>query len=151
MAKFTQDELLEAFGEMTLVELSDFVKAFEEKFDVEAAAPVAAVAAAAPGAAPADTSSLPDISLSSSFQIRLPSLIHVKCRYHIFCFFYYDSLLLSLPDRYFMAKLLLSHHCLCFGICTCVYWLFTFQCTIPAVLSAHENTFWGIVKCAFID
>ena len=45
MAKFTQDELLEAFGEMTLVELSDFVKAFEEKFDVEAAAPVAAVAA----------------------------------------------------------------------------------------------------------
>lgn len=53
MAKFTQDELLEAFGEMTLVELSDFVKAFEEKFDVEAAAPVAAVAAA-PGAAPAE-------------------------------------------------------------------------------------------------
>ena len=52
MAKFTQDELLEAFGEMTLVELSDFVKAFEEKFDVEAAAPVAAVAA--PGAAPAE-------------------------------------------------------------------------------------------------
>lgn len=50
MAKFTQDELLEAFGEMTLVELSDFVKAFEEKFDVEASAPVA-VAAAAPGAA----------------------------------------------------------------------------------------------------
>ena len=39
---------------MTLVELSDFVKAFEEKFDVEAAAPVAAVAAAAPGAAPAE-------------------------------------------------------------------------------------------------
>ena len=53
MAKYTNDELLEAFGEMTLVELSEFVKAFEEKFDVEAAAPVAAVAAAAPGAAPA--------------------------------------------------------------------------------------------------
>ena len=58
MAKYTNDELLEAFGEMTLVELSEFVKAFEEKFDVEAAAPVAAVAAApaavavaAPGAA----------------------------------------------------------------------------------------------------
>ena len=44
MAKYTNDELLEAFGEMTLVELSEFVKAFEEKFDVEAAAPVAAVA-----------------------------------------------------------------------------------------------------------
>ena len=52
MAKYTNDELLEAFGEMTLVELSEFVKAFEEKFDVEAAAPVAAaVAVAAPGAA----------------------------------------------------------------------------------------------------
>ena len=50
MAKYTNDELLEAFGEMTLVELSEFVKAFEEKFDVEAAAP-AAVAVAAPGAA----------------------------------------------------------------------------------------------------
>ena len=48
MAKYTNDELLEAFGEMTLVELSEFVKAFEEKFDVEAAAPVAAVAAVAP-------------------------------------------------------------------------------------------------------
>lgn len=50
MAKYTNDELLEAFGEMTLVELSEFVKAFEEKFDVEAAAP-AAVAVATPGAA----------------------------------------------------------------------------------------------------
>ena len=50
MAKYTNDELLEAFGEMTLIELSEFVKAFEEKFDVEAAAP-AAVAVAAPGAA----------------------------------------------------------------------------------------------------
>ena len=34
MAKYTNDELLEAFGEMTLVELSEFVKAFEEKFQV---------------------------------------------------------------------------------------------------------------------
>ena len=45
MAKYTNDELLEAFGEMTLVELSEFVKAFEEKFDVEAAAPAAGAAA----------------------------------------------------------------------------------------------------------
>ena len=51
MAKYTNEELLEAFGEMTLVELSDFVKAFEEKFDVEAAAPAAVAVAAAPGAA----------------------------------------------------------------------------------------------------
>ena len=48
MAKYTNDELLEAFGEMTLVELSEFVKAFEEKFDVEAAAVAAVAGAAAP-------------------------------------------------------------------------------------------------------
>jgi large subunit ribosomal protein L7/L12 len=48
MAKLSQDELLEQFSDMTLIELSEFVKAFEEKFDVEAAAP-AAVAVAAPG------------------------------------------------------------------------------------------------------
>ncbi|WP_327149491.1 50S ribosomal protein L7/L12 [Nocardia sp. NBC_01329] len=44
------DELLETFGNMTLLELSDFVKKFEEKFEVTAAAPVAVAAA---GAAPA--------------------------------------------------------------------------------------------------
>ncbi|WP_427875955.1 50S ribosomal protein L7/L12 [Gardnerella sp. 2492-Sm] len=54
MAKLTSEELLEAFGEMTLVELSEFVKAFEEKFDVEAAAPVAAVAAAPAAAGAAE-------------------------------------------------------------------------------------------------
>lgn len=41
MAKLSQDDLLAQFEEMTLIELSEFVKAFEEKFDVEAAAPVA--------------------------------------------------------------------------------------------------------------
>ncbi|HEY4599491.1 50S ribosomal protein L7/L12 [Corynebacterium sp. HMSC22B11] len=46
MAKFTNEELLDAFKEMTLIELSEFVKLFEETFDVTAAAPVAAVAAA---------------------------------------------------------------------------------------------------------
>ncbi|MGB8501350.1 50S ribosomal protein L7/L12 [Mycobacterium sp.] len=49
MAKMSTDELLDAFKEMTLLELSDFVKAFEETFEVTAAAPVAV--AAAPGAA----------------------------------------------------------------------------------------------------
>ena len=49
MAKYSNDELIEAFKEMTLIELSEFVKEFEEVFDVTAAAPVAAVAAA-PGA-----------------------------------------------------------------------------------------------------
>ena len=51
MAKLSQDDLLAQFEEMTLIELSEFVKAFEEKFDVTAAAAVAAVAApGAPGA-----------------------------------------------------------------------------------------------------
>jgi large subunit ribosomal protein L7/L12 len=53
MAKLSTDELLDAFKEMTLIELSDFVKQFEDVFDVTAAAPVA-VAAAAPGAAEAE-------------------------------------------------------------------------------------------------
>ncbi|MDQ3734029.1 MAG: 50S ribosomal protein L7/L12 [Actinomycetota bacterium] len=48
MAKMSTDDLLDAFKEMTLLELSEFVKQFEETFDVTAAAPVA-VAAAAPG------------------------------------------------------------------------------------------------------
>ena len=41
MAKLSQEDLLAQFEALTLVELSDFVKAFEEKFDVTAAAPVA--------------------------------------------------------------------------------------------------------------
>ncbi|TDB98122.1 50S ribosomal protein L7/L12 [Actinomadura sp. 7K534] len=50
MAKLSTDDLLDAFKEMTLLELSEFVKQFEEVFDVKAAAPVAAVAAPAGGA-----------------------------------------------------------------------------------------------------
>lgn len=50
MAKLTKDELIEAFKEMTLIELSEFVKEFEEVFEVTATAPVAVAAA---GAAPA--------------------------------------------------------------------------------------------------
>ena len=45
MAKLSTDELLDAFKEMTLIELSEFVKLFEETFDVTAAAPVAVAAA----------------------------------------------------------------------------------------------------------
>ncbi|MDR0435489.1 MAG: 50S ribosomal protein L7/L12 [Propionibacteriaceae bacterium] len=52
--KLTTEELLDAFKEMTLIELSEFVKLFEETFDVKAAAPVAAVAVAAAPAAGAD-------------------------------------------------------------------------------------------------
>ena len=53
MAKMSTDELLDVFKEMTLIELSEFVKAFEETFEVTAAAPVA-VAAAAPAAGGGD-------------------------------------------------------------------------------------------------
>ncbi|WP_457028927.1 50S ribosomal protein L7/L12 [Kitasatospora sp. P5_F3] len=49
MAKLTQDELLAQFEELTLIELAAFVKAFEEKFDVTAAAPVAVAAAGGAG------------------------------------------------------------------------------------------------------
>jgi len=50
MAKLSADELIEAFKEMTLIELSDFVRQFEEVFDVTAAAPAAVAVAAAPAA-----------------------------------------------------------------------------------------------------
>ena len=53
MAKLSTDELLDAFKDMTLIELSEFVKKFEETFEVTAAAPVA-VAAAGPAAAVAE-------------------------------------------------------------------------------------------------
>ena len=53
MAKLSNDELLDAFKEMTLIELSEFVKLFEDTFDVKAAAPVAA-AVAGPAAAAAE-------------------------------------------------------------------------------------------------
>ncbi|RRJ85830.1 50S ribosomal protein L7/L12 [Gulosibacter macacae] len=50
MAKLTAEELIEQFKELTLIELSDFVKLFEETFEVTAAAPVAVAAAGAPAA-----------------------------------------------------------------------------------------------------
>jgi len=57
MAKLSTDELLDAFKEMTLIELSEFVKQFEEVFEVTAAAPVAA---AGPAAAPAEVEEVKD-------------------------------------------------------------------------------------------
>jgi large subunit ribosomal protein L7/L12 len=54
MAKLTTDELLDAFKEMTLIELSEFVKQFEDTFGVTAAAPVAVAAAPAAGGAGAE-------------------------------------------------------------------------------------------------
>ncbi len=54
MPKLSTDELLDAFKEMTLLELSDFVKQFEDTFDVTAAAPVAVAAAGGGAAAPVE-------------------------------------------------------------------------------------------------
>ncbi|MGB3731062.1 50S ribosomal protein L7/L12 [Microbacterium sp.] len=68
MAKLTTEELLEQFAGLTLVELSEFVKAFEEKFDVTAAAPVA-VAGAAGGAGAAEAEEEKD-----SFDVILESV-----------------------------------------------------------------------------
>jgi large subunit ribosomal protein L7/L12 len=51
MAKLSTDELLDAFKDMTLIELSEFVKKFEETFEVTAAAPVAVAAGAPAGGA----------------------------------------------------------------------------------------------------
>ena len=66
MATLTRDELLDAIGNMTVLELADFVKAFEEKFGVTAAAPVAMAAAggpAAPAAAAAEEQTEFDVVL----------------------------------------------------------------------------------------
>ena len=67
MAKLSTDELLDAFKEMTLLELSDFVKQFEETFDVKAAAPVATVAAPAGGGAAA----APEVEEKDEFDVIL--------------------------------------------------------------------------------
>ena len=60
MAKLSTDELIDAFKELTLLELSAFVKQFEETFDVTAAAPVAVAAAAPAGGAPVEAESEQD-------------------------------------------------------------------------------------------
>ncbi|SER69262.1 50S ribosomal protein L7/L12 [Corynebacterium cystitidis] len=69
MAKLTKDELIEQFKEMTLIELSEFLKEFEEVFDVTAAAPVAVAAAGAPAAggdAPAEEKDEFDVVLTDA-------------------------------------------------------------------------------------
>jgi large subunit ribosomal protein L7/L12 len=66
MAKMSTDELLDAFKEMTLLELSEFVKKFEEVFEVTAAAPVAVAAAAAPVAEAAEEQTEFDVILESA-------------------------------------------------------------------------------------
>ncbi len=82
MAKMSTDELLDVFKEMTLIELSEFVKAFEETFEVTAAAPVA-VAAAAPagggdaGGAAADQDEF-DVILEAGGDNKIPVIKEVR-------------------------------------------------------------------------
>ncbi len=83
MAKMSTDELLDVFKEMTLIELSEFVKAFEETFEVTAAAPVA-VAAAAPAAGGGDAGGSAaeqdefDVILEASGDNKIPVIKEVR-------------------------------------------------------------------------
>lgn len=82
MAKLSTDELLDAFKEMTLLELSEFVKVFEETFDVTAAAPVAVAAAAAPAGGGAAESAAEqdefDVVLESGGDNKIPVIKEVR-------------------------------------------------------------------------
>ena len=83
MAKMSTDDLLDAFKEMTLLELSEFVKMFEETFDVTAAAPVAVAAVAAPAgggeaaAGGADQDEF-DVVLESAGDNKIPVIKEVR-------------------------------------------------------------------------
>ena len=83
MAKLSTDELLEALKEMTLLELSEFVKLFEETFDVTAAAPVAVAAVAAPAGGGADAGAAEeqdefDVVLESAGDNKIPVIKEVR-------------------------------------------------------------------------
>ena len=82
MAKLTPEELIEAFKDLTLIELNDFVKKFEEEFEVEAAAPVAAAAAPAAGGgdagAAAEEKSEFDVVLESAGDKKVPVIKEVR-------------------------------------------------------------------------
>ncbi|MDQ7992304.1 MAG: 50S ribosomal protein L7/L12 [Propionicimonas sp.] len=71
MAKLSTDELLDAFKEMTLIELSEFVKLFEDTFGVTAAAPVAV--AAAPAAGGGDAGAAEEVEESNEVDVILES------------------------------------------------------------------------------
>jgi large subunit ribosomal protein L7/L12 len=80
MAKLSTTELLDAFKEMTLLEVSEFVKAFEEEFDVTAAAPVAVAAAgpAAGGAEAAVEKDTFDVVLESAGESKIKVIKEVR-------------------------------------------------------------------------
>jgi len=80
MAKMTTDQLIDAFKELSLIELSEFVKAFEEVFEVTAAAPVAAAAPAAAGggAAAAEEKDSFDVVLESAGDQKIAVIKEVR-------------------------------------------------------------------------
>jgi large subunit ribosomal protein L7/L12 len=76
--KLSSDELLGAFETMTVLELSEFLKAFEEKFEVTAAAPVAAVAVAAGGDAAAEEQIEFDVMLMAAGDKKIQVIKEVR-------------------------------------------------------------------------
>ena len=80
MAKLTTEQLIDAFKELSLIELSEFVKAFEEVFEVTAAAPVAAAAPAAAGggAAAAEEKDSFDVVLESAGDQKIAVIKEVR-------------------------------------------------------------------------
>ena len=79
MAKLSTDELLDHFAEMSVLELSEFLKAFEEKFDVTAAAPMAmAMAPAAGGAAAEEEKDEFDVVLTAAGDKKIQVIKEVR-------------------------------------------------------------------------
>ena len=83
MAKMSTDDLIEAFKELSLIELSEFVKKFEEVFEVTAAAPVAVAAAGAPAggggeAAPAEEKDSYDVVLEAAGDKKIQVIKEVR-------------------------------------------------------------------------
>jgi large subunit ribosomal protein L7/L12 len=78
MAKLSTEQLIDAFKELSLIELSEFVKAFEEAFDVTAAAPVAVAAAAAPAAAAVEEKDSFDVVLESAGDQKIAVIKEVR-------------------------------------------------------------------------
>jgi large subunit ribosomal protein L7/L12 len=78
MAKLTTDQLIEAFKELSLIELSEFVKKFEEVFEVSAAAPVAVAAAAAAPAEAAEEKDSFDVVLESAGDQKIQVIKEVR-------------------------------------------------------------------------
>ena len=89
MAKLTTDELIDAFKELTLIELSELVKKFEETFEVSAAAPVAVAAAGAAGGdagAAAEEQTSFDVVVTAAGDKKIQVIKEVRARVFTFLF-----------------------------------------------------------------